>query len=66
MSEKNNKKAPTIEIKLVKSLNGCLENQKACARALGLKKVGDVTVQPNNAATMGKVAKISHIVQVCE
>ena len=56
--------APTVTIKLVKSLSGRLENQKACARALGLKKIGDVTVQPDNAATMGKVAKISHIVEV--
>ena len=32
--------------------------------ALGLKKVGDVTVQPKNAATMGKIAKISHLVVV--
>ena len=54
----------TITIKLVKSLNGRLRNQKACARALGLKKIGDVTVQPDNAATMGKIAKISHVVEV--
>ena len=62
---KNAVKAPeTVTIKLVKSLAGRLQNQKACAEALGLKRVGDVKVQPNTAATMGKVAKISHLVEV--
>ena len=65
MANKKKVEAPsTVTIKLVRSLNGRLENQKACARALGLKKIGDVTVQPDNAATMGKIAKISHIVEV--
>ena len=54
----------TITITLVKSLAGRLQNQKDCAAALGLKKVGDVTVQPKNAATMGKISKISHLVVV--
>ena len=51
-----------VTVKLVKSLNGRLQNQKDCAAALGLKKVGDVKVHPENAATMGKVAKIAHLV----
>ena len=53
-----------VTVKLVKSLNGRLQNQKDCAAALGLKKVGDVKVHPENAATMGKVAKIAHLVVV--
>ena len=53
-----------VTVKLVKSLNGRLQNQKDCAAALGLKKVGDVKVHPENAATMGKVAKIAHLVAV--
>ena len=57
-------KEETITITLVKSLIGRLDKQKACAAALGLKKVGDVTVQPNNAATNGKIFKISHLVEV--
>ena len=43
---------------------GALQAQKDCAAALGLKKVGDVKVHPENAATMGKVAKIAHLVAV--
>ena len=53
-----------VTVKIVKSLNGRLQNQKDCAAALGLKKVGDVKVHPENAATMGKVAKIAHLVVV--
>lgn len=56
----------TVTIKLVKSLAGRIQNQKDCAAALGLKKVGDVTVQPDNASTQGKVSKIIHLVVVEE
>lgn len=57
-------KPATVTVTLKRSLVGCLENQKACAAALGLKKVGDVKVHPENAATMGKIAKIAHLVAV--
>ena len=53
-----------LQIKLVKSLVGRLDKQIATANALGLKKVGDVTTQPDNEATKGKIAKISHLVEV--
>ena len=54
------------QIKLVKSLSGRKKDQVATANSLGLKKVGDVTVQPENAATLGKIQKISHLVEVQE
>lgn len=54
------------EIKLVKSLIGRKKDQIATAYALGLKKIGDVTVQPDNAQTNGKINKISHLVEVNE
>ena len=63
-STKKAAKPATVTVTLKKSLNGRLENQKACAAALGLKKVGDVKVHPENAATMGKIAKISHLVEI--
>ena len=55
-----------LNIKLVKSLNGRLVNHKATAEALGLRKIGDTTVQPDNAATRGKIAKIGYLIQVTE
>jgi large subunit ribosomal protein L30 len=57
-------KAATIQVKLVKSLIGSKKDQIATAEALGLRKIGDVVTQPDNAATQGKVAKIIHLVEV--
>ncbi len=60
------KKAASAElkIKLVKSLIGAKDNQIATAKALGLTKVGSETVQPDNAATKGKINTIIHLVKV--
>ena len=55
-----------LNIKLVKSLNGRLEKQVATANSLGLRKIGDVTVQPDNDQTRGKIAKIGYLVAVTE
>ena len=55
-----------LNIKLVKSLNGRLEKQVATANSLGLRRIGDLTVQPDNAQTRGKVAKIGYLLQVAE
>ena len=55
-----------MKIKLVKSLIGRKDDQIATAKSLGLRKVGDVTTQPDNDATKGKIAKISHLVEVTE
>lgn len=52
-----------IKVKLVKSLICSKKDQIATAHALGLKKIGDETLQPNNAQTQGKINKISHLVE---
>ncbi len=58
--------AKTLEITLVKSLNGRLAKHKATAEALGLHRIGDVTIQPDNAATRGKIASIGYLLRVTE
>ncbi|MCQ2442399.1 MAG: 50S ribosomal protein L30 [Oscillospiraceae bacterium] len=55
-----------LKIKLVKSLNGRIAAHKATAAALGLRKIGSETVQPDNAATRGKIAQIGYLLQVTE
>jgi len=60
------KKAAGLTVKLVKSTIGSKKDQIATAHALGLHKVGDVSVQPDNAQTKGKINKISHLVEVTE
>ena len=54
-----------LKIKLVKSLNGRLEKQIATAESLG-RKIGQVTIQPDNTQTRGKIAKIGFMLQVTE
>ena len=55
-----------INVKLVKSLIGSTKPQIATAYALGLHKIGDESVQPDNAATRGKIKTISHLIEVTE
>jgi large subunit ribosomal protein L30 len=55
-----------LKIKLVKSLNGRLEKHIATAESLGLRKIGQETVQPDNEQTRGKIAKIGYLLQVTE
>ena len=58
--------AKNLNIKLVKSLNGRLQKHIATAKSLGLRKIGDITVQPDNDQTRGKIAKIGYLLQVTE
>ena len=54
------------KITLVKSLIGRKKDQIATAQSLGLKKIGEFTVQPDNAQTAGKIKKIIHLIKVEE
>ena len=60
------KKAAGVTIKLVKSTIGSKKDQIATVESLGLHKVGDVKVQPDNAQTRGKINKVSHLVKIIE
>jgi large subunit ribosomal protein L30 len=55
-----------IRIKLVKSLNGRHDKHIATAKSLGLTKIGDETVQPDNPQTRGKIAQICYLIKVTE
>ncbi len=54
----------TLKITLVKSLNGRHKKHIATAHSLGLTKIGDMTVQPDNEQTKGKVAQIGYLIKV--
>ncbi len=60
------KKTACLKVKLVKSTIGSKKDQIATANALGLYKVGDERIQPDNAQTRGKINKVSHLVEVTE
>ncbi len=53
----------TLKITLVKSLNGRHKKHIATAHSLGLTKIGDCTVQPDNEQTRGKVTQIGYLVK---
>ena len=55
-----------LNIKLVKSLSSRLDKHIATAHSMGLRKIGDSTIQPDNAQTKGKIAKIGYLLQVTE
>ena len=53
-----------IKITLTGSLIGSSPKQKAVAKSLGINKIGDLTVQNNDASVLGKVKIVSHLVKV--
>ena len=50
----------------MKSLNGRFKKHIATAESLGLTKIGDTTVQPDNECTRGKITQISYLIRVEE
>ena len=55
-----------LKIKLVKGFIHKKDDQIATAISLGLRKIGAETLQPDNAATRGKVNKVRHLVEATE
>ena len=53
-----------VTVTLTKSLIGCLDKQIATAHSLGLRKIGDTTVQEKDAVLDGKIRVVSHLVSV--
>ncbi len=54
----------TVKITLKRALSNRTKKQIAIAHSLGLKNVGDVTIQPDTAPTRGKIGKIPFLLQV--
>ncbi|MBE0701008.1 MAG: 50S ribosomal protein L30 [Acholeplasmataceae bacterium] len=55
-----------LEITLTKSLIGRRPNQAKTAKALGLKKIGQIVVKEDNDAIQGMIKTISHMITVKE
>ena len=54
----------SLRITLVKSPIGYTVRQKATVRALGLRRLRQVVVRPDNEAIRGMIFKIQHLVRV--
>jgi large subunit ribosomal protein L30 len=57
---------PSLKITLVKSPIGQKQNQKDTVRALGLRKIRQTVVRPDNPQMRGMVFTVKHLVQVEE
>jgi large subunit ribosomal protein L30 len=55
-----------LKVTLTRGLAGKRKDQKAVAESLGLNKRNQTKVHPDNEATRGKIAKISHLIKVEE
>ena len=55
-----------LKIELVKSLSGRIDKHITTANSLGLHKIGNATVQPDNPQTRGKIAQIGYLLKVTE
>ena len=52
------------KVTLVKSLIATKPNQKATAKSLGLRKIGDYAVLADDAVLAGKIKVLAHLVAV--
>lgn len=55
-----------LKIKLVKSPIGYAQNQKDTVKALGLRKMGQEVVRPDNEPIRGMIFTVKHLVTVEE
>ena len=58
--------ADKLKVTLVKSTIGAIPKHKKTVEALGLHKVNKSVELPNNAATLGRVQQVRHLVKVEE
>ncbi len=55
-----------IKVTQVKSVIGRPQTQRRTMRGLGLKKIGDSNVLPDNESTRGAIFKVKHLVKTEE
>jgi len=60
------KAAATVKIKQIGSLIGCTDNQRACVRGLGLRKIHQVVERQDTPMVRGMIGKVPHLVAVVE
>ncbi len=55
-----------LRIKVVKSFIGQKPTNKITLNSMGLKRLGDSVVLPDNASTRGMIHKVKHMITVEE
>ena len=66
MASKGGKKAApgTIKVKMIGSVIGCTDRQRATVRGLGLRRLNQVVERKDTPAVRGMVNKIPHLVAI--
>ncbi|MES9902936.1 MAG: 50S ribosomal protein L30 [Sedimenticola sp.] len=55
-----------MKVTLTRSLNGRLQNHKACVNGLGLRRIRQSVLVEDSACTRGMANKVSYMVKVEE
>lgn len=55
-----------LKVTLVKSPIACLQKHIDTVKALGLRKVGQTVIKPDNACVRGQIFCVKHMVKVEE
>jgi len=63
---KTKKAGGTVRIKLVGSVIGCPDDQRATVRGLGLRKLQQVVEREDTPMVRGMIRKVPHLVAVVE
>ncbi len=66
MAAKKTENDKKLKITLVKSPIGAIPKQRATVEALGLRKLHQTVLQPDNDATKGMIQAVRHLVKVEE
>jgi large subunit ribosomal protein L30 len=66
MGKKKSSEQKKLKIRQVRSIIGGTEKQKAVLRSLGLKKMNQEVVLPENPSIRGMINKIPHLLMVTE
>jgi len=64
MAVKNDSQYPMIKIKLVRSLIGRTQKQRAIIKGLGLRKINSEVVREKRPEIMGMIAKVYFLLDV--
>ncbi|HMA67071.1 MAG TPA: 50S ribosomal protein L30 [Desulfosalsimonadaceae bacterium] len=58
--------ADTVKVTMIKSMNGRPEKQRRVLRSMGFGRMHQTVELPDNPATRGMIAKVTHMVKVEE
>ncbi len=65
-AKKAGKAAGKVKIKMIGSVIGCPENQRATVRGLGLRRLQQVVEREDTPMVRGMIRKVPHLVTVVE